>query len=272
MLRAADSRPVGRSSLVFVALLGVDLLGVPHGADRVRAGRGPGLRHHRSCRRRRARRSTTRRTSRSRSKTVARKTPEVGTACSRSAASASPARRRTRACSSSCSRPSTERPGAGAVGAGGRRPAVRRVHAGFTGALVIPFLPPAIHGVGKFGGFKFELLDQSGGADRGPRRRPRSSIVAQGNQTPGLTGLFTQFTANDPQLVVTIDREQAKSLGVSLSDITEHAAGAASGSRYVNDFDFNNRAYRVYVQADQQFRAEPEDIERLLRARGRRAR
>mgnify|MGYP003694329455 CR=1 FL=1 len=45
-------------------------------------------------------------------------------------------------------------------------------------------------------------------------------LIAQGNRTPGLTGLFTQFTATDPQIVVKIDREQAKSLGMSLADVT----------------------------------------------------
>jgi HAE1 family hydrophobic/amphiphilic exporter-1 len=71
--------------------------------------------------------------------------------------------------------------------------------------------------------------------------------------------LFTQFTANDPQLVVDIDRQQAKSLGMSLSDVT-NTMQILLGSSYVNDFDFNNRSYRVYVQADRKFRAESKDI------------
>ena len=69
----------------------------------------------------------------------------------------------------------------------------------------------------------------------------------------GLVNLNTTFTANDPQLLVTIDREKAKAMGVPLSQITA-AMGTFMGSNYVNDFNFNNRSYRVYVQADQQFR------------------
>jgi HAE1 family hydrophobic/amphiphilic exporter-1 len=130
-----------------------------------------------------------------------------------------------------------------------------------TGATVFPFLPPAINGIGIFGGFEYQLLDQSGGPIEGLEAAARQ-VVAQGNQTPGLAGLFTQFTANDPQLVVDIDREQAKSLGMSLRDVTD-TMQILLGSSYVNDFDFNNRAYRVYVQADQQFRAAPHDIERF---------
>jgi len=128
-----------------------------------------------------------------------------------------------------------------------------------TGAMVIPFLPPSV-AIGNFGGFQYELLDQTGGPieDLGNAAR---TLSAQGNQTPGVTGVFTQFTANDPQFVVTIDREQAKSLGVSLGDITQ-TMQILLGSAYVNDFDFNNRSYRVYVQADSQFRSNPGDIER----------
>src|SRR5439155_8469630 len=129
-----------------------------------------------------------------------------------------------------------------------------------TGAMVIPFLPPSINGLGTFGGFQYELLDQSGGPIESLAAAAQQ-VVGAGNTTPGLAGLFTQFTANDPQLLVTIDREQAKSLGMSLGDLTG-TMQVLLGSSYVNDFDFNNRSYRVYVQADQQFRSQPEDIRR----------
>jgi HAE1 family hydrophobic/amphiphilic exporter-1 len=129
-----------------------------------------------------------------------------------------------------------------------------------TGALVIPFLPPSVPGLGNFGGFQYELLDQTGGPIEDLANAARD-LVGQANQTPGLAGVFTQFTADDPQLVVTIDREQAKSLGISLDDITA-TMQILLGSSYVNDFDFNNRSYRVYVQADSQFRSNPGDIER----------
>ena len=129
-----------------------------------------------------------------------------------------------------------------------------------TGAMVIPFLPPSIQGLGQFGGFTYELLDQSGGRIEGLEAAAQQ-LIGQGNQTPGLTGLFTQFTASDPQLVVDIDRQQAKSLGMSLGDVT-NTMQILLGSAYVNDFDFNSRSYRVYVQADQQFRSNPGDIER----------
>src|SRR5204862_7108798 len=81
------------------------------------------------------------------------------------------------------------------------------------------------------------------------------------SKTSGSTGLCTQSTANVPQLIATIDPSQSKSLGVNLNDITD-TMQVLLGSAYVTDFDFNTRSYRVYVQADQQFRSKPQDIER----------
>jgi hydrophobic/amphiphilic exporter-1 (mainly G- bacteria), HAE1 family len=129
-----------------------------------------------------------------------------------------------------------------------------------TGAMVLPFLPPAINGLGFFGGVTYELLDQTGGPIENLGAAAQQ-LTAQANQTPGLAGFFTQFTANDPQLVVDIDRQQAKAVGMSLGEIT-NTMQILLGSSYVNDFDFNNRSYRVYVQADRQFRAHPRDIEK----------
>src|ERR1700759_5475599 len=84
-------------------------------------------------------------------------------------------------------------------------------------------------------------------------------VIEGGKKNPAVTGLLTSFSANDPQFVLNFDRERAKALGVSLNQITD-ALQVYMGSVYVNDFDFNNRAYRVYVQADQQFRSQPRDL------------
>ena len=131
---------------------------------------------------------------------------------------------------------------------------------GITDAMVLPFLPPSIQGLGQFGGITYELLAQSGGPIEA-LAATAGELIAKANQTPGLTAVFTQFTANDPQIVVDIDREQAKSLGLSLGAVTG-TMQVLLGSTYVNDFDFNNRSYRVYVQADPKFRSNPSNIER----------
>jgi HAE1 family hydrophobic/amphiphilic exporter-1 len=125
-------------------------------------------------------------------------------------------------------------------------------------ALVIPFLPPPIFGLGNFGGFAYEL-QQTGGGTPDELENVLHQLLAKGSQRKELTGLFSSFTARDPQFVVEIDREKAKSLNVPFSQITS-ALQIYMGSLYVNDFDFNNRSYRVMVQADQPFRSRPRDL------------
>jgi HAE1 family hydrophobic/amphiphilic exporter-1 len=87
-------------------------------------------------------------------------------------------------------------------------------------------------------------------------------LIGGATQTPQLRGLFSTFTASDPQLVVDIDRERVKSLDMPLDEVSS-ALQVFLGSQYVNDFDFNNRSYRVYVQADQQFRGDPRHLEQF---------
>jgi HAE1 family hydrophobic/amphiphilic exporter-1 len=138
---------------------------------------------------------------------------------------------------------------------------VRGPMMGIPGALVIPFAPPGIQGLSVFGGFQYELLDQTGGDING-LADATASLVGTANQSGKVVGLFSAFRTNDPQLVVEIDRDKARSLDLPLREVTD-ALQVFLGSAYVNDFDFNNRAYRVYVQADQQFRSSPKNLGQL---------
>jgi hydrophobic/amphiphilic exporter-1 (mainly G- bacteria), HAE1 family len=127
-----------------------------------------------------------------------------------------------------------------------------------TDIQAFPFLPPAISGISSFGGFTFEVQAEGGGSVQ-ELFDVTQGLVREGNSRKDLTGLFSAFTANDPQFQVTIDRAKARSLQVPIQQISD-TLQVYMGSAYVNDFDFNNRAYRVYVQADQNFRRKPRDI------------
>jgi hydrophobic/amphiphilic exporter-1 (mainly G- bacteria), HAE1 family len=126
------------------------------------------------------------------------------------------------------------------------------------GGLVEAFEPPAVQGVGSFGGFQFMLQDQ-GGNTLSDLDRVAHQLVAASATHKELTQLFTTFSANDPQELVTIDREKAKTMGVSLTQIST-TLNVFMGSEYINDFDYNNRTYRVFVQADQPFRMNAGDL------------
>ena len=132
---------------------------------------------------------------------------------------------------------------------------------GVPGGLIVILEPPAIQGLGTFGGFQFELQDL--GRNTLPDLdRVAHQMVGASRQSKKLVNLYTSFTANDPQLLVSIDREKAKAMGVSLSQISS-TLSVFMGSQYVNDFDFNNRSYRVYVQADQPSRMTPGDLRKF---------
>ncbi|HEV2324317.1 MAG TPA: efflux RND transporter permease subunit [Terracidiphilus sp.] len=126
------------------------------------------------------------------------------------------------------------------------------------GGLVQIFQPPAVQGVGAFGGFQFELEDRGNGSLT-DLDRVAHQMVGASRGSKQLTGMFTQFSANDPQVLVTVDRDKAKALGIPLSQISS-TLNVFMGSEYVNDFDFNNRTYRVYVQANEPFRMNASDL------------
>jgi len=132
---------------------------------------------------------------------------------------------------------------------------------GVPGGLVVLVEPPAVQGLGSYGGFAFELQDL-GRNTLGDLDRVAHQIVGAGRTSDKITNLYTSYTSNDPQLLISIDREKAKTMNVSLSQISD-TLSVFMGSEYVNDFDFNNRSYRVYVQADQQDRMTPADLRRF---------
>jgi HAE1 family hydrophobic/amphiphilic exporter-1 len=137
-------------------------------------------------------------------------------------------------------------------------PKLQRLMFAPNGGLVMMIEPPAVQGVGSYGGFQFMLQDK-GSNTLADLDRVAHQIVSASSQSKDLTGLLTTFSANDPQMLVTIDREKAKTMDIPLSQITT-TLGVFMGSQYVNDFDYNNRTYRVYAQADQPFRMSSHDL------------
>jgi len=128
-------------------------------------------------------------------------------------------------------------------------------------AQVFAFSPPSIQGVGNFGGFQFELED-TGALGLDALTRTAYGILGAANRDPNLRSVFTTFRNDSPQLVVDVDREKAKSLGVSLTDIF-NTLQTDLGSLYVNDFDYLDRSYRVYVQADTAFRSRVSSLQNI---------
>jgi multidrug efflux pump len=132
---------------------------------------------------------------------------------------------------------------------------------GIQDAFVAVFPPPPVNGLGQVGGFKLELEDRAG-LGEGALNDATQALLGRAYQTPELTGLFTSYRINVPQLEVEVDREKVKREGISLTDLFQ-TMQVYLGSVYANDFNRFGRTYQVKVQADAQFRATADNIAQL---------
>jgi hydrophobic/amphiphilic exporter-1 (mainly G- bacteria), HAE1 family len=130
-----------------------------------------------------------------------------------------------------------------------------------TGARALAVNAPPVSGLSNFGGFEFQLQDRVG-LPISALVENSNKVIAAASKRPELANVFTQFVANTPQIEVSVNRERAKALGINVDDIFA-TLQSYLGSRYVNDFVLEQRQYRVYVQADSNFRANPQDIDKL---------
>src|ERR1700676_1534957 len=132
---------------------------------------------------------------------------------------------------------------------------------GIQEAFVAIFPPPPVQGLGTVGGFKLYVEDR-GGLGREPLLKETTAAIGKGYQTPALGGLFSSFDVNVPQIDAHVDREKAKTFGISLDDVFE-TMQVYLGALYVNDFNRFGRTYQVNAQAESGFRLSAEDIGRL---------
>jgi hydrophobe/amphiphile efflux-1 (HAE1) family protein len=118
--------------------------------------------------------------------------------------------------------------------------------------------PPPVEGMGTLGGFKLQIEDRSSLGYQ-ELNRVLQDFLAAANQAPGVTGVFSNYLVNVPQLYADIDREKAKRENVPLANVFE-ALQVYLGSLYINDLNLFGRSYQVIAQADAPFRARKEQI------------
>ena len=136
-------------------------------------------------------------------------------------------------------------------------------------AMIFTSNLPAVSGYGVTGGFEFQLQDRTKGQlSIDQFLAIAQQMIAKANKNPALLKVFTQFTASTPQYEINIDRDRLEALDVDFSQAMS-TLGAYMGGQYVNDFTFSQRSYRVYIQADEQFRNSPDNIGQInVRSRG----
>ena len=128
-------------------------------------------------------------------------------------------------------------------------------------AFIAIFPPPPVSGLGTIGGFRLQIQDKDNMGYEA-LYAVTQQVIQKSWGHPSLTGIFTSFQVNVPQIDVDMDRTKAKSQGVRI-DTAFETMQAYLGSAYVNDFNQFGRTYQVNVQADEQFRQDPEQIAQL---------
>ena len=128
-------------------------------------------------------------------------------------------------------------------------------------ASIFTLSPPAIDGLGMAGGFEYQLMS-TGNASVQELAAFANEFIAKANQNPALQSVYTQFQANVPQYQLDIDYEKALAQGVDLSELHNTLASTLSYS-YINDFNKLGRVFKVFMQAESDYRNKIEDLQKI---------
>jgi hydrophobe/amphiphile efflux-1 (HAE1) family protein len=126
-------------------------------------------------------------------------------------------------------------------------------------AIIFPFNVPTISGFGASAGFNFLLQDRSGSIDVKQLGDLSRQLMDAARKRPEIGNVFTSFDPRYPQVKVTLDREKARLVGVPINAVFE-AMSTVLGGSYINDFNRFGRLFRVYAQAEADYRRQPNDI------------
>jgi HAE1 family hydrophobic/amphiphilic exporter-1 len=138
---------------------------------------------------------------------------------------------------------------------------LRKAFAPLSGGLLLVIAPPPVRGIGTGGGWKMLIEDRT---NLGYKALEGAAfgMMMKANQTPGIASTFATFNTRTPRLSADIDRERAEQLGVPVQNVFS-TLGTYLGGRYINDFNFLGRTYRVTAQADAPYRDQISDVGHL---------
>ena len=141
---------------------------------------------------------------------------------------------------------------------------LKRLNAQFAGrrdGIAFALNPPSIPGLGTTGGFEFYVQNRGSGDPRATDEALKA-FLEKARQRPELQGVSTTFRANSQQLFVDLDRNKAEVLGVRVGDVFT-AMQALFGSQVAGQFSQFSRVWFVIVQADAEYRANPDDFRKV---------
>lgn len=138
---------------------------------------------------------------------------------------------------------------------------INKQFAHYPSATIATFSPPAISGLGMFGGFEYQLLDK-GDRSSAQLYEEAKKIIGEAMSDSSFSMVYTSYSANLPQILIDVDVDKAMAQGVEIGEVY-NAIAAYFAKSYVNDFNKYGRVYRVYLQADAEFRAKISDLDKI---------
>lgn len=139
---------------------------------------------------------------------------------------------------------------------------IRAATADIKEARILVLSPPSIPGLGTTAGFTFELQQTNSTDNIQQFENVAHAFLAKLNQRPEIGAAYTFFSSHTPSYQIDVDKEQAKKMGVSVSDVF-NTLSTFLGSSYVNDFNLYGRNFRVMSQADSSYRSSLAGIEKF---------
>ncbi len=134
----------------------------------------------------------------------------------------------------------------------------QKIRAEIPEAIGFAFGPPAIPGLGTAGGFTFMLQDRGGGTVEQLYDSLEKLVVAA-RKRPELTPLITTFRPSVPQLYVDVDQDRVLKQGLQFGEVYQ-TLQAFLGGAYINQFNRFGRQWKVYLQAEPEYRVSADKI------------
>ena len=128
-------------------------------------------------------------------------------------------------------------------------------------ASIVTFSPPAIDGLGLMGGFEFQLLS-TGNANVQDISKFANEFIQKANEDKNLSNVYTQFQANVPQYLLDIDYEKALAQSINIDEL-HNTLGTTLSYSYINDFNKLGRVFKVFMQAEGDYRNKIEDLQKI---------
>lgn len=133
-------------------------------------------------------------------------------------------------------------------------------------AQILIFSPPMIPGFSATNGFEFSVQDKTGG-DVNKFFGVTRSFLAKLSERPEIAAAQSSFDPRFPQYMIDVDVAKCKKAGISPRDVLTTLQGYYGGL-YASNINKYGKLYRVMIQADANYRINPEGLKNIYLRNG----